>query len=252
MALGDMFDKLDDIIYEPVKAICSWVTEPLNRFEDNRKKRDVTQQAEIEATEREQQVELEIRKEERIAKLEADERRWNAEIDDLVRMKEIERNKRILNAVIEYRRSMIEDAKSIANNLSHMEMSLSSEAHELVLKKTEEYEKLQEKALKQCDDQLEEIGKKFADNKRIREKREDMVLAQTEGIVNAAKAFISELNEDIKRININNTNRVNTATAAADRILERMGQNLMIEQISTLETLDVKKNCIDINSELEL
>ncbi len=235
MAFGDMFDKLDDILYEPVRAICSWVTEPLNRFEDNRKKGDVSQQAEIKAAEREQEIELEIRKEERFVKLEADKRRWNAEIDDLIRMNEIERNKRILNAVIEYRRSMIEDAQSIANNLSHMEMSLASEAHELVLKKTEEYEKLQEKALKQCDEQLAEIDRMFADNERIRIKREDMVLAQTEGIINAAKAFISELNEDIKRINRNNTNRVNTATAAADRILERVGQNLVIEQASIVE-----------------
>ena len=235
MALGDMFDKLDDIIYEPVKTICFWVTEPLKQFEDKRKKSDVSQRAEIEAAEREQEVELEIRKEERLAKLEADERLWNAAVDSLIKMQEIERNKHILDVVIEYRRSMIEDAKSIADNLSHMEVSLASEAHELVLQKTEEYKELQEKAMKQCDDQLEEIGRRFADNERIRIKREDMVIAQTEGIVNAAKAFISELNEDIKRINTNNTNRVNTATAAADRILERMGQNLVIEQVSSVE-----------------
>ena len=137
---------------------------------------------------------------------------------------------------------MIEDAKSIADNLSHMEMSLVAEAHELVLRKTEEYKALQEKAMKQCDDQLEEIGKRFANNERIRIKREDMVIAQTEDIINAAKAFIAELNEDIKRININNTNRVNTATAAADRTLERMGQTLAIEQIPTVDALDVKKD----------
>ena len=58
----------------------------------------------------------------------------------------------------------------------------------------------------------------------------------------AAKAFIAELNEDIKRINTNNTNRVNTATAAADRTLERMGQTLAIEQTSTVGAIDVKKD----------
>ena len=179
MAFLDMLDKLDDIIYEPVKAICSWATEPLRRFEDQRKKDVVLQQAEIEAAKREQEMELEIRKKQQLVQLEAEKRRWDANIDHLIGMQEIERNERILNAIIEYRKSMIEDAKSIADNLSHMEMSLVAEAHELVLRKTEEYKALQEKAMKQCDDQLEEIGRRFASNDRIRIKREDMVIAQT-------------------------------------------------------------------------
>ena len=124
MAFLDMFDKLDDILYEPVKAICSWATEPLRWFEDKRQKSAASQQAEIEATKREQEVELEIRKKEQLAQIEADKRRWEVDIDHLIGMQEIERNERILNAIIEYRRSMIEDAKSISDKLSHMEMSL--------------------------------------------------------------------------------------------------------------------------------
>ena len=240
MAFLDMLDKLDDIIYEPVKAICSWATEPLRRFEDQRKKDVALQQAEIEAGKLEHEMELEIRRKQQLVQLEADKRRWDANIDHLIGMQEIERNERILNAIIEYRKSMIEDAKSIADNLSHMEMSLVAEAHELVLRKTEEYKALQEKAMKQCDDQLEEIGRRFASNDRIRIKREDMVIAQTEDIINAAKAFIAELNEDIKRINMNNTNRVNIATDAADRTLERMGQTLAIEQPPTIRALEEK------------
>ena len=68
-----------------------------------------------------------------------------------------------------------------------------------------------------------------------------MVIAQTEDIINASKAFITELNEDINRININNTNRVNIATDAADKTLERMGQTFTTEQAPTVRVLDVKK-----------
>ena len=224
-----MFDKLDDIIYEPIRAVCSWTTEPLRYFENKRKKSDVKQSADIEFAKCDQEVELEIRKKEQFAKLEAEQKRWNADIDNLIGMQEIERNERILNAIIEYRRSMIKDAQAIAENLSHMEIALVAEAHELVSNKTQQYNMLQEKAMKQCDDQLLEISKRFADNERIRIKREDMVIAQTEDIIHAARDFISELNEDIKRININNTNRVDRATAAADEILKRMGKTLSIE-----------------------
>lgn len=240
MSFTNMFEKLDDIVFEPVKAICMWTTEPLKRFENKRKKDDLQQAADIEAAKRKQDVELEIRREEQLAQLEAEKRRWNADIDHLIGIREIERNKRILKAIIEYRRSMIEDAKSIADNLSHMEMSLIAEAHELVLRKTEQYKTLQERAMEQCDKQLIEIGEKFKDNERIRNKREDMILAQTEDIINAAKDFISELNEDIKRININNTNRVNTATDAADKTLERMGQKIAIESASNPCAIGVK------------
>ncbi len=229
MALLDMFDKLDDIVYEPVKAICAWISEPLNRYDHKRKSQTLAQEAAIESAKREQEVELEIRKQEQMARLDAEQRRWNAEIDNFIAIQEINRNKRILDAIIEYRRSMIEDAKSIANSLSHMEMNLVAEAHTLVLKKTEEYKAFQDKAMKECDEQLEEISVKFANNERLKIKREDMVIDATADIIDAAKKFISELNEDIKRINDNNSKRTDTATKMADSTLEKMGATLAIE-----------------------
>ena len=241
MAFLDLFDKLDDIIYKPVEAICSWTTEPLKRAEDKRKKGDVQQQADIDAAKREQEAELEIRKNKQMAILAADEKRWNADIDNLIGMQEIERNEKILNAIIDYRRSMIEDAKSIADNLSHMEMSLVSEAHELVLRETKKYKELQDQAMKHCDDQLEEIGKRFANNERVRIKREDMVINQTENIVQAAKDFITQLKGDIESINKNNIERIDAATQAADGILGRMSQTLAIESPSSF-AIDVKKD----------
>lgn len=240
MAFLDMFDKLDDIIYEPIKAICLWAGEPLKGFQDKRERNAVQQAADIEAVKCKQTVELEIYKKERFIQLETEQKKWNADIDHLIRMQEIQRNERILNAIIAYRRSMIEDAKSIADNLSHMELSLIAEANELVLSKTEQYKALQEKAMKQCDEQLLEIAKRFAGNERIRARREDMVLAQTEDIINAARDFISELKEDIKKININNSERVNKATVAADMILEKMGRTLAIESTDNYNMIETK------------
>ena len=40
MAFFDMFDKLDDIIYEPIKLITDWAREPLKTREIARKKRN--------------------------------------------------------------------------------------------------------------------------------------------------------------------------------------------------------------------
>ena len=50
MAVLDMFDKLDDIIYKPVETVCDWIKEPLRAFEHRREMK--RQQMNIEATER--------------------------------------------------------------------------------------------------------------------------------------------------------------------------------------------------------
>ena len=108
--------------------------------------------------------------------------------------------------------------------------------------KTEDYKELQQKAMKQCDDQLEEIGKRFANNERVRIKREDMVIAQTEDIIEAAKSFIAALKEDISTINKNITIRVDKAQSKADEILGQMGQKILIEQTFDRPSLDTKKD----------
>lgn len=237
MAFLDMFDKLDDLIYAPVNTVCEWTKEPLRRAESKRQQVATQQAADIENTKLKTEAEVELERKERLAQLERDQKQWDADIEDLRSTREIERNERVLNALIEYRRSIIEDAKDIANDLSQMEISLVKEAHDLVINKTNEYKALQEKAMKQCDEQLEEIGKRFANNERVRIRREDMVIAQTDDIINAAKDFISELKEDIKRININNSKRVDSATVFADKVLGGMAPN-MIESLDESKLLN--------------
>lgn len=240
MAFLDMFDKLDDIVYEPIKAICEWAGEPLKRFDHKRATEAKAQEAEIELSKKQQDAELEMWKKQQAVIINATEKELDANIADFIAMKEIERNKKIVEAIKEYRRSMIEDAKDIADSLSHMEISLVAEAHDLFIEKTKEYKALQDKAMKECDDQLEEIGVRFANNERVRIRREDMVLDAAADIVDAAKEFISELKEDIKRINTNNTNRVNKATEVADKMLEKMGATLTIESPKIVGQIEEK------------
>lgn len=215
MAILDMFDKLDDIIYKPIETICEWAKEPLRRS-----------QAKREADERNQEANIEIEKERQRAIINADIRRWDEEINDLICSNEIKRNKKILDTITEYRRSMIEDAQNIADNLSRMQMALVEEAHELVLLMTEKYKSLQDKAMKQCDEQLEEIQKRYSNNERVRIKREDQVLNQVDDIIKVATMFISQLNNDIKEINEGNKIRVDDATRQIDIMMNKYGNSI--------------------------
>lgn len=224
-----MFDKLDDIIYKPIETICEWIKEPLKRSEAGRN-----------ADVRNQEANIEIEKERQKAIINADIRRWDEEINDLICSNEIKRNKKILDTITEYRRSMIEDAQNIADNLSRMQMALVKEAHELVLLMTEKYKSLQDKAMKQCDEQLEEIQKKYSDNERVRIRREDQVLNQVDDIIKVATMFISQLNSDIKEINEGNKIRVDDATRQIDIMMNKygnsIGNNYSSDNVSFIDT----------------
>lgn len=97
--------------------------------------------------------------------------RMDADLEVLKANQIIDRNKKILDTITEYRRAMIEDAKDIANSLSHMEINLLEDANNLVIEKTNEYKKIQQEAQDDCDRRLMEIQEKYADNERVRIRR---------------------------------------------------------------------------------
>ena len=89
MALLDMFDKLDDIVYKPVEAISDWIKEPLKKWEHKRAAADAQQAAELETERAKQQMLLELQREEEAAKIQVEQRKWNAEIDNMIAEQEI-------------------------------------------------------------------------------------------------------------------------------------------------------------------
>lgn len=210
-----MFDKLDDIIYEPIKTISDWSKEPLKKFEAGRQ-----QKAADAATMRE------IIKKQMLDELNNVKSRMDADLEVLKANQIIDRNKKILDTITEYRRAMIEDAKDIANSLSHMEINLLEDANNLVIEKTNEYKKIQQEAQDDCDRRLMEIQEKYADNERVRIRREDQVMNQCDDMVKQAQNFISQLKDDIKRINDNNSVRVGEATNLTDKIMIQMGSQI--------------------------
>jgi len=227
-----MFDKLDDIIYEPIRTICHWAEEPLRKKEAERARAKAEHDFKLEK----QRNEEELIKNRKFAEIDADVRRWNAEIDDFISRQEIERNKKILDAITEYRRSMIEDAIHIAANLSEMEIDLAEKAHDLVLRKTEEYKRIQDDSIKKCDERLQEIQERYANNERVRIRMEDMVIDQSTSIIEAATKFIQELEEDIRRINIANSNRIDKATEFTEELLTKWGTSLGIPASTSFNT----------------
>ena len=78
-----------------------------------------------------------------LQKLELDRLRFNAELDDMIARKEIERGTLILDAIKDYQVTMAECATSISESLGKMTIELRRQAHDLMEEKKRAYIQMQ-------------------------------------------------------------------------------------------------------------
>lgn len=229
MGFLDMFDKLDDIVYEPIKMICNWAQEPIRRFQTKRDAEAAQQAADIEAAKRSQEVELEVAKQERLARLQADQRRWNSEVDHLIAEQEIERNTRIFDTMTEYRRLMMSDIKDIAYAISLMEIDLVKQVYDLIEVKMANLEKMRAAAVENRKKELLEIKDLFDQGVIDEETKKDMTKDSITFTLDFSKectAFIHQLKTDTERIAIANSERTKRADQTIEQIFRDWGKTI--------------------------
>ncbi|MBR3417826.1 MAG: hypothetical protein IKG82_03960 [Oscillospiraceae bacterium] len=204
MALLDMFDKLDDIVYKPVESICDWIHEPLRRMEHKRNLQVQRNIADIEAEKERQQVELDALRDREAAALRADERKWNAEIDQFINEQEDARRDKLVAAVKQYQLELAAATKDIVESIGLMSLEMRSRANDLVLEKTKAYQAIQDQAKKQSVAELKEAQEMFSesDPETYRMLVSD-IMSERRNMVETAGKFIVELSEDLKRLNQN-------------------------------------------------
>lgn len=286
MAFLDMFDKIDDIIYKPVEAICDWTKEPLRKWEHERnmeaqaeniaaagcekaadREHEVImakQTADIQMALAEQEAEnavaekrlnQELIEQERAsvtadiearAMMDINIRKVNAEIDELINDATFARFNKALQSIKEYKIEMAKVTSEIYVNIQNIAFDLRKKAQDLVYTHTERYIAMQTEARKQQKEELKQIAINFADNERVRIRLEDQVIDSTADIINAAKKFITELNEDIKRLNENADKFINEATTNSMKFVEDnsiwMLQNkLSVSDINAISAEKLKK-----------
>ncbi|MFW6026885.1 MAG: hypothetical protein ACOCRX_11135 [Candidatus Woesearchaeota archaeon] len=117
MGFFDMFDKIDDIILEPISAISDWIREPLNKWEHKRNIQSAKTEAEIKAAEQKAEQDLreseaQIKKEFEELQAEIERKKLQAEKEELRKLKEQETNlalkKQNAVAEIERRKKVLE------------------------------------------------------------------------------------------------------------------------------------------------
>jgi len=135
--------------------------------------------------------------------LELDRQKFNAELDDMIADKEIERGKKILDAIKEYQLTMAESSKSINESLGKMTIELRRQAHDLMEEKKKNYQQMQKDATNNAMEQLKMIRSEFTEGSMEYQIMGDAVRAQLVGIVESSNSFMKMIDADFAKMTDN-------------------------------------------------
>jgi hypothetical protein len=204
-----MFDKLDDIVYAPIKLVTDWAGEPLKKSAHRRemearekeneleikKETEVTRiLMEIEQCKKEKENELAIKKETEVTRI-------LMEIEQCKKDRELERMKAVSEAIMKYQQELTHLNVQAISSIGHMQLDLRDRAQTLVYERTIKYRELQDSAFKEAEEDLKRIERDFSDNSMAREILIKAVDQRLANIITTAHNFLLELNADIKLLN---------------------------------------------------
>ena len=132
--------------------------------------------------------------------LEIDRQKFNAELDDMIARKEIERKSLVMEAIANYQRTMAECTVSIGNSIGNMSIELRERATALVEDKQKQYSALQDAAMDKATAQLEKIYEKFPEESRARSIMENAVEKQLNNIIETSDRFMRTIDEDFSKM----------------------------------------------------
>lgn len=187
MALLDFIDKLDDIIYEPVKVVCDYARAPLQvaeKYTDAKKK----------------EFEDKLKKDMDTFEMELGikQRRGMIEAEAYERMLNTEQDKIILEAIKQYQIDMAEAATKIGNTLGTMNIELRAQAHNLIVEKTKSYKQIQDDAKLTARNELKQNMQDFPAGDPALDIMNDAVREQLSGIIRATNKFINDMADDLQ------------------------------------------------------
>ena len=163
--------------------------------------------------------------------LELDRQKFNAELDDMIADKELERSKKILDAIKEYQITMAESSKSIHESLGKMKIELRRQAHDLMEEKKQAYLQMQKNATATAMDQLKMIRSEFPEGSMEYQIMGEAVRAQLVGIVESSNSFMKMIDADFAKMTDNLDIISRNAAENTNQYISMTLGNLMSNQL---------------------
>lgn len=194
-----MFDKVDDIVYEPIKLVCDTLRQPLKLFDAHNEKKKAEHDQELVKQLKQFEVDLELEKKQREMQLSVDERRMEEEINQMILDNDLQRREDMVQLEMKYRKEMAEAAAQLAQIMANMQVETRSKILALYTEKEKEYLDLQDKYKKQMFDTAKSLRDIFPDGTGEDIIR-DEVQTQLKNISERSAAFSKLMNEDMKNV----------------------------------------------------
>ena len=194
-----MFDKVDDIVYEPIKLVCDTLRQPLKQLDAHNEKKKAEHDQELVKQLKQFEVDLELDKKQRELQLSVDERRMEEEINQMILDNDLQRREDMVQLEMKYRKEMAEAAAQLAQIMANMQVETRSKILALYTEKEKEYLDLQDKYKKQMFDTVKSLRDTFPDGTGEDIIR-DEVKTQLKNISERSAAFSKLMNEDMKKV----------------------------------------------------
>jgi len=194
-----MFDKIDDIVYEPMKLICDVLRQPLKQIDIHNERKNAEHNQELLKQIKEFETNLEMDKKERESKLSIEERKAEEDINQMILDKDLQRRENMVQLEMKYRKEMAEAATQLAKIMANIQTETRGKILALYTEKEKEYLDLQDKYRKQMLDTIKSLREVFPDGSGEDIIKEE-VKTQLKNISERSTEFSKLMNEDIRKV----------------------------------------------------
>ena len=220
-AIVNPFDKIDDIVYEPVRAISRWIEEPLKKFEHNRKLQEQKQSADIEMEKKRLDAEIREQDKKSTAELQLMVQEREAEIKQMIDEHKANNLDRLVDSIKRYQIDLGTASQEIIRNIGLMSIELREKANAMVLEKTKEYIAIQDEAKSKSNEELRQAKEDFGDDPVIYGDLIKQILDERRTMVDEARKFITALAADLEKINDTTTQLSQNSNDILTKVLDR-------------------------------
>lgn len=194
-----MFDKVDDIVYEPVKLVCDALRQPLKQIDAHNEKAKAEHAQELIKQMKQFEANMELDKKKREMELTVDQRRMEEEINQMILDNDLHRREDMVQLEIKYRKEMAEAATQLAQIMANMQVDTRNKIFSLYTEKTNEYLQIQQKFEGNLYNNVDRMKKLFPGEKGD-EKIMDYTFKQLEEIAQRSSDFAKSMNDDMTKV----------------------------------------------------
>lgn len=203
MGFGNMFDKLDDIVYEPVKLVCDALRRPLDMLDKRNQKKMMEFEQQLQQTAAEFDLKLEIERDNSKVDTEARRKRLAAELAEWQKQEELNRQIETAETIKRLSIEMGKAAAEIPANIGKMSIENRDRAYKMVQDRTKDYMSMQSEIRRQILDFQKEVNEMYEKDDPMRIEALKTSNVQLLEMGNTAKSFLATINDDLKQLQAN-------------------------------------------------